>query len=69
MFKASLAVHKSPKGAVKVIACSENADVAVDAYVNCKDAGEIQLIIAGRLQKQKKIAAPVEKPKAKKAAK
>jgi hypothetical protein len=60
-FKASATIHKSPKGALKVLACSEDADEAVNAYVDCKDAGEVQLIIAGRLQKQKKIEAQ-EKP-------
>jgi len=63
MFKPSLTIHKSPKGALKVIVCSEDADDAVNAYVACKDAGEVQLIVRGTLQKQKKVAA---KKKAKK---
>ena len=55
MFKPSLTVHKSPKGKLTVLCVSEDADDAVKAYVDCKDAGEIQLIVRGQLQKQKKI--------------
>jgi len=69
MFKPSLAIHKSPKGKLTVLALSEDADDAAKAYAECKESGEVQLIIRGQLQKQKKIDAPVEKPKAKKAAK
>jgi hypothetical protein len=71
MFKASVAIHKAPDGAVSAIACSENADDVVSAYNACNDAGEVQLIIRGRLQKQKKVVGaklPKKKP-TKKAAK
>ena len=66
MFKPSLTIHKTPKGSVSVICVSEDADDAVKAYVECKEAGEIQLIVRGQLQKQKNIEA-VEKPKKSKA--
>ena len=66
MFKPSLTIHKTPKGSVSVICVSEDADDAVKAYVECKEAGEIQLIVNGQLQKQKKIEA-VAKPKKSKA--
>jgi len=70
MFKPSLTVHKSPKGKLTVLSVSENADEAVKSYVECKEAGEVQLIVRGQLQKQKKIDAPVvEKKPTKKAAK
>lgn len=64
MFKASIAIHKSPSGVLKVLACSEDSDDVVGAYSACNDAGEVQLIIRGRLQKQKKVvgAKPKSKP-------
>ena len=70
MFKASLTIHKSLKGNLKVLACSEDADDAVEAFNACNDSGEIQLIIRGHVQKQKKIEGvePVaKKPRRKKA--
>ena len=57
MFKPSLTVHKSPKGKLTVLVCSEDADKAIAAYKACKDPGEVQLIQRGHFQKQKKIAA------------
>jgi len=63
MFKASVTIHKAPSGAIKVLACSEDADGVVEAYDGCKDAGEVQLIVRGRLQKQKKVVGV--KPKSK----
>ena len=54
-FKASLAIHKAPSGAISVLACSEDADDAVKAFEACSDAGEIQLVIRGNVQKQRKI--------------
>jgi len=57
MFKPSLTVHKSPKGKLTVLVCSEDADKAIEAYKACKDPGEVQLIQRGHFQKQKKIAA------------
>lgn len=65
MFKPSLTIHKSPKGKLSVLSLSEDADDAVKAYVECADEGEIQLVVRGQLQKQKKIDAPAEKPKKK----
>lgn len=64
MFKASVTIHKAPSGALKVLACSEDADDVIEAYNDCKDAGEVQLIVRGRLQKQKKVvgAKPKNKP-------
>ena len=55
MFKASIAIHKAPSGVLNVLACSEDADGVVEAYNGCNDAGEVQLIVRGRLQKQKKV--------------
>lgn len=55
-FKPSVTIHKSAKGILKVLACSEDADDAVKAFETCKDAGEVQLIVRGQLQKQRKIA-------------
>ena len=64
-FKPSLTIHKSPKGALSVLACSEDADDAVKAFEGCADAGEIQLIIRGQLQKARKIdGAPAPKKRA-----
>ena len=69
MFKPSLTVHKSPKGKLTVLVCSEDAEKAIDAYKACKDPGEVQLIQRGHFQKQKKIKAPVVEKKPKKATK
>ena len=55
MFKPSLTVHKSPKGVLKVLVCSEDANEAIDAYKACTDPGEVQLIQRGHFQKQRKI--------------
>jgi len=68
MFKPSLTVHKSPKGKLTVIVCSEDANKAIDAYKACTDPGEVQLIQRGHFQKQKKIKAPVVEKKATKKA-
>jgi hypothetical protein len=56
MFKASITIHKSPKGKLTVLSCSENADKAVNSYVGCSEEGEVQLIIRGRIAKQKKVS-------------
>jgi len=69
MFKPSLTVHKSPKGKLTVLVCSEDAVKAIDAYKACTDPGEVQLIQRGHFQKQKKIAAPAKKKATKKATK
>ena len=66
MFKPSLTVHKSPKGKLTVLVCSENADKAIEAYKACKDPGEVQLIQRGHFQKQKKVIAPIKVEKTKK---
>jgi len=65
MFKPSLVIPKSPKGKLTVLALSEDADDAAKAYAECAEEGEIQLVIRGQLQKQKKIDAPAEKPRKK----
>ena len=62
-FKPSVTIHKSPKGALSVLACSEDADDAVKAFEGCTDAGEIQLIIRGQLQKARKIEGGAPAPK------
>ena len=69
MFKPSLTVHKSPKGKLTVLVCSEDAGKAIDAYKACKDPGEVQLIQRGHFQKQKKVIAEVKAEKPKKASK
>jgi 5-deoxy-D-glucuronate isomerase len=67
MFKPSLTVHKSPKGKLTVLVCSEDANKAIDAYKACTDPGEVQLIQRGHFQKQKKIR-DIEAEKKRKAA-
>lgn len=62
-FKASLALHKAPSGKLSVLSCSEDADNAVKAFEACKDPGEIQLIIRGQLQKQRKVEGELLAPK------
>lgn len=69
MFKASLAIHKSPKGKLTVLACSEDADDALNAFNECKDEGSVQLIIRNQYQRQKPIEAVPAKAAKKKAAK
>tara|TARA_R110002020_G_scaffold308125_2_gene523873 strand:+ start:733 stop:942 length:210 start_codon:yes stop_codon:yes gene_type:complete len=64
MFKPSITVHKSPEGKLTLLALSEDADDTVNAYHNCKEEGEVQLIVRGQLQKQKKIDAPIIEKKA-----
>jgi hypothetical protein len=64
MFKASLTLHKSPKGKLTVLELSEDAEKCLKAYQTCKEPGEIQYIRAGRIDKQKKIAEPEPKKKA-----
>ncbi len=63
MFKPSLTIHKTPKGKLSILSLSEDADDAVKAYVECAEEGEIQLVIRGQLQKQKKIDAPAKRTK------
>jgi len=63
MFKASLTLHKSPKGKLTVLELSEDAEKCLKAYQTCKEPGEIQYIRAGRIEKQKKIAATAPKKK------
>lgn len=55
MFKPSLTVHKSPKGKLKVLVCSEDAGEAIKAYDACEDPGEVQLILRGHYQKSKPV--------------
>jgi|9_EtaG_2_1085328.scaffolds.fasta_scaffold80235_1 hypothetical protein len=64
MFKPSLTVHKSDKGELSVLVCSEDAGEAIAAYRECENPGEVQLIIRGHYSKHKKIKAgpePVKK--------
>lgn len=68
MFKASLTIHKDPKGKLEVIAVSEDAEITLKAFVSCDKPGEVQYHRHGRIEKQKKIDAPVKKA-TKKAAK
>jgi hypothetical protein len=68
MLKPSVTIHRSAKGVVKVLECSEDASKCLDAYKACEEPGEIVYIRKGHTDKQKKIIGqPV--PKAKKAKK
>jgi len=65
MFKPSATFHKSPKGVLKVIECSEDASVCLAAYKACTEPGEVIYVRKGNVDKFKKIdAIKVEKPKA-----
>tara|TARA_R110000744_G_scaffold90984_10_gene176619 strand:- start:5212 stop:5421 length:210 start_codon:yes stop_codon:yes gene_type:complete len=65
MFKPSLTIHKSVSGSISVLSCGEDADEAVLCYNACTKAGEVQLVIGGILQKQKKVQAKAKKAKSK----
>ena len=66
MFKPSATFHKSPKGDITVIECSEDANVCLGAYKACTEPGEVAYFRKGHLDKFKKIEAPKAEPKAKK---
>ena len=67
MFKPSVTIHRSAKGVVKVLECSEDAGKCIDAYKACKEAGEVIYIRKGHLDKMKKVEAVELKPKKEKA--
>ncbi|MEM6885886.1 MAG: hypothetical protein AAF571_12725, partial [Verrucomicrobiota bacterium] len=54
MFKPSATIHKSPAGEVKVLECSEDAQLCLEAYLNCEDPGELIYIRQGSIEKHKK---------------
>ena len=60
MFRPNATIHKSPTGKVTVLACSEDAVECVDAYKDCKKAGEVVYLRKGHLDKRKSIS-PVKK--------
>ena len=55
MFKPSVTIHRSAKGVVKVLVCSEDAGKCLDAYKSCIEPGEIVYIRKGHTDKQKKV--------------
>ena len=67
-FKASITIHKSPKGKLTVLEASEDADKCLQSFIGCKEPGELQYHRSGRLEKSKKIPV-VEKKATKKATK
>ena len=69
MFKPSATIHRSAKGVVKVLECSEDAGKCLDAYKSCKEAGEIVYLRKGHIDKMKKVIAAPKAEKPKKAAK
>ena len=66
MNKPSITIIKKPNGDYKLLAVSDNADVALDAFKNCDEAGEVQLWIKSPHDKRKVNSSP---PAAKKATK
>ena len=67
MFKPSVTIHRSEKGVVKVLECSEDAGKCLDAYKSCTESGEVIYIRKGHLDKMKKVEAVELKPKKAKA--
>ena len=65
MFKPSATIHRSAKGVVKVLECSEDAGKCLDAYKGCKEAGEIVYLRKGHIDKMKKVIAAPKPKKAK----
>jgi len=66
MFKPSVTIHRSAKGVVKVLECSEDAGKCLDAYKSCTEPGEIVYIRKGYTDKMKKvIVSPSKTPKRK----
>ena len=66
MFKPSVTIHRSSKGVVKVLECSEDAGKCLDAYKACEEPGEIVYIRKGHVDKQKKVEAQKVKVEAQK---
>jgi len=65
MTKVSITVLKKPSGEVEVLAASDDAQVALDAFLNCNEAGEVQFLRKVDYDKRKVNAAkPVAKKKA-----
>ena len=69
MFRPSVTIHRSAKGVVKVLECSEDAGKCLDAYKTCQEPGEIVYIRKGHTDKQKKVIGQPVPVKAKKAKK
>jgi len=53
MFKPSVTVLRTPDGDVRVLACSEDSSICLDAYRSCEDLGEIVYIRQGHIDKRK----------------
>jgi len=70
MTKVSFTILKPADGSEpKVLACSEDAQVALDAFQNCDEAGEVQYLRKVFYDKRKvNQSAPVAKKKAEKKA-
>ena len=65
MTKVSFTILKPADGSEpKVLACSEDAQVALDAFVNCDEAGEVQYlrkVIHDKRKVNKPAPAPAKK--------
>jgi hypothetical protein len=55
MFKPSVTIHKSEDGKLEVLECSEDAEVCLKAYKECKKAGQLVYVRKGDLEKRKKV--------------
>lgn len=66
MVKVSFTILKPANGSEpKVLACSEDAQVAFDAFYSCEEAGEVQFMRKVVYDKRKvNVASPVAKKKA-----
>ena len=68
MTKISITILKKPSGEVEVLAASDDAQVALDAFLNCDKAGEVQFLRKVSYDKRKlNESAPVAKKAVKKA--
>lgn len=60
MIKVSFTILKPADGSEpKVLACSEDAQVALDAFLNCDEAGEVQYL-RKVLHDKRKVNAPAK---------
>ena len=60
MFKPSATIHRSPKGVVTVLVCSEDAGKCLDAYRTCTESGTVVYIRKGHTDKSKKVESKEE---------
>ena len=65
MTKVSITVLKKPSGEIEVLAASDDAQLALDAFLNCNEAGEVQYLRKVTYDKRKvNTSKPVAKKKA-----